>query len=697
MRHARLFVPLAAASLLALAPSSPARLAAAFSPPAAAARAVEARGIDLAGMDRSVPPGDDFYRFANGGWLKTAQIPPDRSSIGIFAELAEKVANDTRRLLEAAAGGAAASGSDERKAGDYYATYLDEAAIEAKGLQPLQPFLQSVAAIADRRALAAWIGRNLRTDVDPLNATNFHTHRLFGLWVSLDLNQPDRYVPYLLQGGLGMPDRDYYLDTSPRMATTRAAYQAYIVATLKLAGIAGADAKAAAVVDLERRIAQVHWTRADSEDVLKADNPWQREEFAKRAPGMDWPAFFSAAGLDRAPELIVWQPSAITGIAALVGSVPLDTWRDYLAFQLLDDSVGLPRAFVRERFAFYGRVLSGTPELRERWKRAVDSTNWALGDAVGRLYVARYFPPASKAQVKAMVAAITSAFGRRIDGLAWMAPATKASAKAKLSTLLVGIGYPDTWRDYSNLEIVRGEAFMNAYRAELFDYQYNVGKLGRPVDRREWAMTPQTVNAVNLPIQNALNFPAAILQPPFFDPAADPAANFGSIGAIIGHEISHSFDDQGSQFDASGRLRNWWTKADFAHFRSAAEKLVAQYNGYRPFPDLHVNGQLTLSENIADLAGLSAAFDAYRLSLGSSPAPGVDGFSGPQVFFIAFGQSWRDKTREQALRQQILTDGHAPDQYRADTVRNVDPWYQAFGVKPGQALYLAPEARVRVW
>ncbi len=384
-------------------------------------------------------------------------------------------------------------------------------------------------------------------------------------------------------------------------------------------------------------------------------------------------------------------------ILVLVGSEPIETWRDYLAFQFLDASVGLPKAFADEAFGFYGKVLSGTPQLRERWKRAVDSTNWALGDAVGRLYVRDHFSPQSKAQVQAMVREITAAFGRRIDGLTWMAPKTKAAAKAKLSTLIVGIGYPDTWRDYSGLQIVRGEAFMNAWRAELFEYQYHRAKLGKPVDRGEWAMTPQTVNAVNLPIQNALNFPAAILQPPFFDPSADAAANFGSIGAVIGHEISHSFDDQGSQFNASGKLENWWTPEDLAHFKAASEKLVAQYNAYRPFPDLHVNGQLTLSENIADLAGLAAAYDAYRLSLRERAAPARDGFRGDQLFFVSFGQSWRDKTREPALRQQILTDGHAPDEYRADVVRNLDPWYAAFQVKPGQRLFLAPGDRAKVW
>ncbi|MGE5357999.1 MAG: M13 family metallopeptidase, partial [Bacteroidales bacterium] len=676
--RARVVIVLTVGALVAMASVSPVARARSGQPqrsPATQSAAPVGHGIDLAGMDKSVAPGDDFFRFANGRWLKRTEIPPDRSSYAVFSVLAEATAVQTRQLLEQAAAGRAAAGSDERKIGDYYASYMDEAGIEAKGLAPLKPFLQQIAAIADRRVLAEWLGRDLRADVDPLNATNFHTHRLFGAWIAADINEPTRYAPYLLQGGLGMPDREYYLATSPRMELVRTAYRQHIATVLKLAGIADATAKAGRVFDLERRIAQVHWSRDQSLDVLKANNPWKRTEFATKAPGLDWEPFFAAAKLGSATQVIVWQPSAIIGIAKLVGSEPLDAWRDYLTYQFVDEATGLPNAFVEERFAFYGKVLSGTPQLRDRWKRAIDATNGALADAVGKAYVQRHFPPEAKARVQAMVGDIVAAFGRRIDSLTWMAPNTKAGAKAKLSTLIVGLGYPDKWRDYGGLQVVRGEAFMNAYRAELFDYDWNVAKLGRPVDRTEWVMTPQTVNAVNLPVLNALNFPAAILQPPFFDPAADPAANFGSIGAVIGHEISHSFDDQGSQFDAKGRLANWWTPDDFAHFKAASARLVAQYNAYQPFPDMHVNGELTLSENIADVAGLSAAYDGYRQSLNGAVAKGEGGFTGDQVFFIAFGQSWRDKTREPALRQQLVTDGHAPDEYRAQTVRNIDAWY----------------------
>jgi putative endopeptidase len=670
-----------------------------------AAAAANERGIDLAGMDRSVPPGDDFFRFTNGTWFNSAEIPPDRSSTGTWAVLVDEAARDTRSILEAAASGNASPGSDEKRIGDYYASYMDEAAIESRGLDPARPLLKSIDAIRDRASLTRYICGNLRADVDALNATNFHTDRLFGIWIAQDLNDPSRYAPFILQGGIGMPDRDYYLDDSASMQKIRDAYRAHIAAMLKLAHVADAEAKAERIFALERRIASAHATRTESADVAKANNPWKREEFAQRAPGIDWPGCFAAAGLDRAPAFIVWQPRAVTGLAALVGSEPIETWRDYLAFHLLDHyGYVLPKAFVDERFAFYGRTLSGTPQIRERWKRAVDATSGALGYAVGKLYVQKFFAPEQKAQLQAVVKNIIAAFERRIDGLAWMNPTTRAGAKEKLSTLIVGIGYPDRWQDYSGLQVVRGEALMNAYRAEQFDYEYQRAKLGQPVDRGEWAMTPQTVNALNMPVQNALNFPAAILRPPFYDPKAPLSVIYGSIGAVIGHEISHSFDDQGAQFDAQGRFRNWWTPEDFAHFKAAGARLVAQYDVYQPFPDLHVNGQLTLSENIADVAGLSAAYDAYRLSAQDQTAAAADGqaggtdeFTEDQKFFISFGQSWRTKMREPLLRQVIVTDGHAPDEYRADTVRNLDAWYAAFDVKEGQKLFLRSEDRVRVW
>jgi putative endopeptidase len=538
----------------------------------------------------------------------------------------------------------------------------------------------------------------MRADVDPLNSTNFYTDRLFGIWVSPDFNDPTHNVPYLLQGGLGLPDRDNYLSTEKNDVELQAKYREHIVAVLKLAQIADAEGRATRIYDLEHMIAAAHVNRTDSEDVHKADNPWQLKDFSIKAPGLDWSTYFKAAGLSNQPMIIVWQPGGVTGISALVGNQPLDVWKEYLTFHVMDRASGLlPKPFAAERFKFYSTTVNGIPQQADRWKRAVNNTSAALGDAVGQLYVKRYFPPEAKAKIQAMVKNIITAFGRRIDNLSWMSPATRAKAKAKLDTLYVGVGYPEHWRDYSGLKVLRDDPLGNAERSDLFDYQWTLSKLRKPVDKTEWWMTPQTVNAVNLPIQNGLNFPAAILNPPFFDPNADPVQNYGSIGATIGHEISHSFDDQGSQFDAYGRLLNWWTPQDLEHFRAAADRLAAEFDTYEPLPGMHVNGKLTLSENIADVAGLSVAYDAYRSAFGGKSSPQASGFTDDQRFFIAYAQSWRTKTRPEFLRVLLTTDGHAPDEYRADTVRNLDAWYQAFNIQPGRKLYLAPEARVRVW
>ena len=654
-------------------------------------------GIDLAGMDKSVAPGDDFNAYANGGWLKATPIPPDKAGYGIFTILADETRTRTRVLIEEVPKAAPAGNADARKIGDYYASFMDEAAIESKGIEPLKPHLAEIAAIADRHALARALGVRLRADVDALNNTNFETGNLFGVWVTQGLEDPSRSYAYLLQGGLGMPDRDYYVSTAPPMAELRKEYQAHIAAMFQLAGISDPGGRAARVFALETKMAVVHATRVESEDVRGAVS-WKRGELLAKAPGLDWAALLDAAGLKDAPVLIVWHPKAIPGLSALVAKEPLDDWKDWFTFHAIEQAAAfLPKAFVEEQFKFQGKALSGIPELRPRWQRGVDLTSGALGEAVGRLYAERYFPAATKAKVQAMVSDIEKAFARRIDALAWMSPETRAKAKRKLDTLKVGVGYPDRWIDYSGLEIVKGDALGNAQRAELFEYRRQLAKLQQPVDRGEWWMTPQTVNAVNLPLQNALNFPAAIIQPPYFDAAADAAHNYGSMGAIIGHEISHSFDDQGSQFDAEGRLANWWTKDDFEHFQAAGRGLAAQFDTYRPFPDLAVNGSQTLSENIADVAGLLATYDAYRLSLGGKPDAVKDGLSGDQRFFISFAQSWRDKVRDAELRREIATDGHAPAQYRAVTVRNLEAWYDAFSVSPGQRLYLAPAQRVRIW
>jgi putative endopeptidase len=666
--------------------------------PAQTRAASPAPELDLAGMDRSVRPGDSFFDYANGTWLARTEIPADRSSYGAGAMLSELTNRRVAELIQHAAGSDAPAGSELRKIGDFYASFMDSTAIDAAGIEVLRPTLDSIAAIHDRTDLARFLGSTLRADVDPLNATNFHTEHVLGLWVAQDLDDPTRYSPFLLQGGLGMPDRSYYLDSSAAMTSIRARYRAHVAAMLGLARVPDADRKAAAIVQLETRIASAHWSREASGQVSKGNNHWVRADFGARAPGLDWETYFGAAGLGKPAQFVVWQPGAVTGIAALTASEPLDAWKDYLTFHAIESRAAvLPGAFGRESFAFFGPVLSGARQQRDRWKRAVSATNDALGFAVGRLYTERWFPPAEKARAQAMVANLIAAFGQRIDKLEWMAPATKREAKAKLAVLEVGVGYPDTWPDYAGLEVLRGDAYGNAERAGLFQYRRSVERLGRPVDRREWVMTPQTVNAVNLPAMNAMNFPAAILQPPYFDPKRPLSMDYGAMGAVIGHEVSHSFDNQGALFDATGRLHNWWTPADFKHFEASSAQLVAQYDAYRPFPDLAVKGRQTLGENIADLAGLGAAYDAYHRSLGARPAAAVQGFTGDQQFFLSFAQSWRGKTREPALRNRILTDGHAPAEYRASTVRNLDAWYRAFDVQPGQALYLAPADRVRVW
>ena len=655
-------------------------------------------GVDPALMDPAVAPGDDFYRYANGRWLAATEIPADQSNWGAGPMLVERTSGRIRDLIQDAAKAPAPAGSDARLVGDFYRAYMDEAGIEARGLEPIKGRLERVEAIADRAELSRALGQSLLADVDPINNTNLHTQHLIGLWVAQDFNQPDRNAAYLLQGGLGMADRQYYLDPSPRMAAMRAAYQAHVARVLQLAGIADAPAKAALVYGLERRIAEVHASRAESEDVLKAKNPWSRSELEIKAPGMDWDAFLKAGRLDAQPRFIVWQPAAIAGESRLVESEPLEAWKAYLTYQAIDTvSEVLPRAFAEEHFAFYDHTVNGAPQRPERWKLAVAAANAALPDAVGRLYVQRWFPARDREAVAAMARDIVAAFGRRIDRLTWMAPRTRARAKAKLTTLRIMVGYPDRWRDYSSLKIVPDDALRDAYLGQRFELDRSLSKLAAPVDRGEWWMSPQTVNAVNLPIQNALNFPAAYLQPPYFDPSADPAANFGSMGATIGHEISHSFDDQGSQFDETGRMTDWWTPRDLAHFKSASASLARQFDAYRPFPDAAVNGRQTVSENIADLAGLAAAHDAWRQSLHGRAPPVIGGLTGEQRFFISYAQSWRRKFREADLRRRLVADGHAPGEFRADTVRNLDAWYAAFDVRPGRKLYLAPAGRVRMW
>src|SRR6204780_5434464 len=640
---------------------------------------LETHGIVVANMDRSVKPGDDFYHYANGSWIQRTEIPPDRSAIGVGDSLIDLSQKRIAGLIEEAAKANAPAGSNTRKIGDLYHSYMDEAAIEAKALAPLRPQLDAIAAIRDKQELARALGESLRSDVDALNCGCFHTPNLFGLWVAPGFNDSEHYAAYLLQGGLEMPDREYYLSSSDSMREIPTKYQAHVSSLLRLAGFTDPDLRAQHIIELEHAIAEKHLSLADEQDNKKSNNPWKQSGFAANAPGLDWAEYFQAAGLSNQDSFIVWQPTAFAGESALVASTALDTWKDWLAFHLIDAYAGvLPKAFADESFAFFGRTLSGTPEQRPRWQRGVGVVSGLLGDAVGQIYAQRYFSPEAKAQAEALVANLIVAFRHRIESLTWMDPATKAEAQAKLTTLYVGIGYPETWRDYSAYEIKADDIFGNIERGRLFDYHRDVARLGLSVDRKEWTMEPQTVNAVNLPLQNALSFPAAILQPPFFDPQAPAAANYGAIGSVIGHEISHTFDTEESAFDSKGRVRNWWTSADLAHFNAATAKLAAQYDTYKPFPDLSVNGKQTLAENIVDVAGLSAAYDGYRAALAGKSPPAQDSFSADQQFFLAFAGNWREKTRDAALRQEVMTDGHSPDEYRASTVRNIDAWYAAF-------------------
>ena len=663
--------------------------------PTAAAAQAKTAGIDAAGMDTAIRPGDDFFMYANGTWYKNTEIPADRSSLGAFNVIDDVVKKRTASLIEHAE---KAKDPESQAIAGYYKAFMNVEEIEKLGLSPLKDGLAEIAAIKDAKGLSRLLGSQLRADVDPLNMTDFYTPHLFGLFVSPNFTDPKKNVPYLLQGGLGMQERDVYLKDDERSKMLREKYLEHIAAVLKLANIDDADAKAKRIFDLELKIAKVHADPEESSDVHKANNPWKRVDFAAKAPGIDWTAFFTAAKLDDQPLFIVWQPGATVGESALVGSEPLETWKEYLTFRAIDSaSPLLPKAFADESFDFYGRTAAGLQQQSSRELRAIAATGDALGDAVGKLYVGEYFPARAKSDIQTLVKNIVAAFGKRIDGLTWMSPKTKAKAKEKLGTLYVGVGYPDKFRSYDGVVIKDNDALGNNRRLSLFNYEWNLKSLHQPVDKRQWWITPQTVNALNVPLQNALNFPAAILNPPFFDMNADQVENYGAIGAIIGHEISHSFDNMGSEFDAYGKMTKWWTPEDFEHFTESGNRLAAQFDAYEPLPGVHVNGKLTLGENIADVAGLSAAYDAYRVAYNGKEAPSKDGFSGDQRFFLAFGQAWRGKMRPQLLRAIIATNGHAPGEFRADTVRNLDAWYTAFGVKPGEKLYLAPESRVRVW
>jgi putative endopeptidase len=601
--------------------------------------------------------------------------------------LVEKTSRRVRDLIQDAASAQQVRGSVAQKVGDYYASFMDQNAIEAKGLTPLADEMATISAITSKASLSAYLGTTLNTEVDGLTANADH---VFGVWVNQSFTNSDHYVFHLLQGGLGMPDRDTYLDPSPKMAELRAQYEAQIAAILKLAGLADSESRAARILALEIRMAQAHAPDSDAADVFKQNNRWKRADFSVKAPGMDWDEYFKSAGVADQSEFIIWQPSAVTGASALIGSEDIDLWKDYLRFHLIAHYASvLPKAVAA--------ILSDTQRAPDRSKDAIAATNAALGQAVGQLYTQRYFPPEAKARAQAMVADLFIAYRARISNLTWMSPQTKEKALAKLAALKIGVGYPDRWIDYSTFDVVRGDALGNMRRAEAFNRSYNLAKLKRPADPGEWRIDPQIVGAVIVFTPNTETFSAGLLQPPYFDFQGDAASNYGSAGAGIAHEISHSFDELGNIYDAQGRLGMWWTAEDLAKYRAAGAKLAVQFDSYCPLSDLCVNGKQVLSENIADLAGLLTAHDAYVLSLKGKSDVVIGRLSGEQRFFLAFAQRWRKIQSEAALRRQITTDSHSPGEYRSDTVRNVEAWYKAYDVAPGDKLYLKPEDRVGIW
>ncbi|MEG3175554.1 M13-type metalloendopeptidase [Sphingomonas sp. RB3P16] len=639
-------------------------------------------GFDIAGMDRSVKPGDDFAAFAGGTWEKTTEIPADRATWGMFNVLQDVSNEQTRAILDEAA---KTPGS---KIGDMYASFMDEAAADAKGIKPITPWLAEIAAVPDKTAFA----------VEMAKLTQYGVGGMFGMGVGQDSKDPQTYVVNLGQSGLGLPDRDYYLKDDPKLADTREKYKAYIATMLGFSGASDAAARAAAIFDFEKSIAQVHWTRIQSRDADKRYNKLTFAEIETTAPGFPWAAYVQQNGMAGRAYYLVGQPSAIAGEAKIFADTPLPVLKDYLTLRVIRAYANyLSKPIVDANFAFTGTVLSGTPQQQLRWKRGVAATSGALGEEIGKTYVARYFPPESKAAIDQLVKNVIAAMNVRLDKLEWMAPETKLKAHEKLAAFTPKIGYPSVWRDYSTLAIKRDDLVGNVAAANAFEYRRNLGKLDKPIDRTEWGMTPMTINAYANPVMNEIVFPAAILQAPFFDAKADPAINYGGIGVVIGHELSHHFDDQGRKYDKTGKLTEWWTKQDVARFTALTDKLVKQYDAYEPIPGQHIQGGLTLGENMADLAGLAVAYDAYHRSLGGKPAPVIDGMTGDQRFYLGYAQVWRSKFREPALRSQLLSDPHSPGRYRTAEVRNVDAWYQAFGAQPGDALYLAPADRVRVW
>ena len=666
--------------------AGPAPAAASAAPAAAPRPAIGDFGVDLAAGNPKVKPGDDFFAFANGGWYDGFNIPADHSRYGPWDTLEELSDRRVREIIEHAAAARAASGTPEQQIGDYYFAFMDQAAIEANGLAPAQAELGRIAAAASHADIARLFG-----------APGFAS--LFDLALPPDFKDPDRYAVVITESALGLPDRDYYLKDDAQLKVLRSRYVDYIARMLTLAGESDAAAKARDIMEFETAASRVQWPIEKRRDVEAIYNPRSKAQLLSYAPGFPWQEFLEAGQLGTRQELVLGELSAIRDLAALFGRTPLPTLKAFLTFHYLSSNAPyLPQRFDAARFAFYGAEMHGQPQQRERWKRGVDAVDDALGEAVGRLYVARYFPPDSKAKMQQLVADLRSALSERIDALDWMTAQTKSRAHEKLATFTPKIGYPDSWKDYKALVVRRDDLLGNVRRATEWQWNYQIARLDKPVDRAEWQLTPQEINAYYNPSNNEIVFPAAILQPPFFDPNADAAVNYGAIGAVIGHEIGHGFDDQGRKFGPDGALQDWWSAQDAAEFTLRAQRLINEFSRFEALPGLKVNGANTVGENIGDLGGLNMAHEAYRISLQGQAAPVIDGLSGEQRFFLAYAQVWREKYRDGALREQVLSDEHAPSRFRVNgPLPNIDAWYEAFGVQPGDGLYIAPAERVRIW
>src|SRR5215472_12273760 len=664
--------------------------AGAADPPAPGATAARAAigdfGLDLSAGDRNVRPGDDFFAYASGGWYGSFVIPADHSSYGPFNALEELSTERVRAIIEAAAAAHPAAGTPQQQIGDYYASFMDTEATEANGLAPAQADLKRIAEATSRESLA-------RLFALPGFAS------LFDIDLPADFKNPDRYAVVISESSLGLPDRDYYLKDDPQLRALREKYVAYIAQILALGGSADAAARARDIMAFETAAAKAQWPIEKRRDVEAVYNPRSRQQLLTYAPGFPWEAFLESAQLGSRQDLVLAEITAIRDLAQLFNRTPVATLRAWLTFSYLRGHAAyLPRRFDAAHFAFYGGAMRGQPQQRERWKRAVDDVDGALGEPVGRLYVAQYFPAESKTKMLALVGDLLAALNERIDALDWMTTATKSHAHEKLATFTLKIGYPDEWKDYSALVIRRDDLLGNVRRAAEWHWSYQVARLDRPVDRAEWQMNPQDINAYYNPSNNEIVFPAAILQPPFFDPNADAAVNFGAIGAVIGHEIGHGFDDQGRKFGPDGGLEDWWTAQDAEVFKARAARLIKEYSAFEALPGLRLNGANTIGEDIGDLGGLNMAYEAWRISLHGQPAPVIEGLTGDQRFFLAYAQVWRAKYREGFMRELVMSDVHSPDSFRVNgPLPNIDAWYTAFNVQPGDKLYIKPEERVRIW